>query len=148
MAGASDPVAGKSQFVLDSSVALSWCFPDEKTGNDTRLLASLANGVAFVPSQWFLEISSALIVAERRGRVSATESAEALRLLGGLPIRIDDRSGFPLATDLLVMARQQALFASDAAYLELALRLALPLATGSRRLQTAAEAAGVVLYPA
>src|SRR5687768_2593675 len=121
MAAASDPAAGTSRFVLDSSMALLWCFPDERSGDGEAFLASLAGGEAFVPSLLFLELSNALIVAERRGRVTETEAAGALRLLGGLPIRIDDRWGFPLAANLLGLARQRSLSVYDAACLELAM---------------------------
>jgi predicted nucleic acid-binding protein len=59
---------------------------------------------------------------------------------------VDGRSGLPFAADVLALARQHALSAYDAAYLELALRLSLPLATLDRRLQAAATAAGVAIY--
>jgi predicted nucleic acid-binding protein len=144
MADAPD-ATGSVRFVLDCSVALSWCFPDEAGGGDDPLLASLADGEAVVPPLWFLELSNALRVARRRGRVSEPEVAEAMRLLGALPIRMDERSGFPLATDLLNLSARWNLSAYDAAYLELANRLSLPLATHDRRLQEAAGRAGIAL---
>lgn len=64
MAGASDARNGKDRFVLDCSVALAWCFPDEKTKESQRVLESLKKGTAVVPSLWFLEVSNALLVAD------------------------------------------------------------------------------------
>jgi predicted nucleic acid-binding protein len=98
-----------------------------------------------VPGLWVLEVTNALAVGERRGRLSAGEAAGALRLLARMPIQIDDRAGLPLAADLLALARSHGLSAYDAAYLELALRLSCPLATLDRQLQAAAAAAGVAL---
>jgi predicted nucleic acid-binding protein len=144
MAGGSD-IAARPRFVLDGSVALSWCFPDESTETGRRALESLAEAVVAVPGLWFLEVANALAVGERRGRLSADETTGALRLLARLPIQIDDRTGFPLAADLLALARSHGLSAYDAAYLELARRLSCPLATLDRRLQAAAVAAGIVL---
>jgi predicted nucleic acid-binding protein len=135
------------QFVLDCSAALAWCFPDEADAAGEKLLRALDRGTAVVPGLWFLEVANALAAAERRGRVSRAEADEALRLLSRLPIRADDRSGFTLAADLLALARSRRLSAYDAAYLELAARARLPLATLDRKLRAAATAAGVGLYP-
>lgn len=145
MAAGSD-TRGQKLFVLDCSVALAWCFPDEKTAESQRVLQSLKKGAAVVPSLWFLEVSNALLVAERRGRITAEAAGQALKLLSNLPIEVDERSGFPLSADLLTLAREHDLTAYDAAYLELARRLSLPLATLDRKLQTAARNAGVALH--
>lgn len=141
MVGASEHL--KAQFVLDCSVALSWCFPDERAKASERLLSALAKGVAAVPPLWFLEVSNALLVGESRKRLSSAETAEAMTLLSRLPLEVDDRSGFPLAQDLLSLARRHALSAYDATYLELAQRLKLPLATLDRSLQKAAKSLGI-----
>jgi predicted nucleic acid-binding protein len=147
MAAGSD-IGGGARFVLDCSVALAWCFPDEKTDQSRALLRSLKEGSAVVPSLWFLEVSNAILVGERRGRLSRAMGAQALRLLGRLPIELDDRPGFPLAHDLLALAREHRLSSYDAAYLEVALRLSLPLASLDRHLQAAAKKAGVRLLGA
>jgi predicted nucleic acid-binding protein len=138
MAAGSD-AKGKVRFVLDCSVALAWCFPDEKTKESQRILRSLKKGTAVVPSLWFLEVSNALLVAERRGRITAEVTAQALKVLGKLPIEVDDHSGFPLSAELLAIAREYGLSAYDAAYLELARRLSLPLVTLDKRLQGAVK---------
>lgn len=142
MAGGSDRDS-KGRFVLDCSVALAWCFPDEKTKESQRLLQSLKKGAAVVPPLWFLEVSNALLVAERRGRIVAEVAAQALKLLGKLPIKVDDQSGFPLSAELLAIAREYGLSAYDAAYLELARRLSLPLVTLDKRLQGAVKDTGL-----
>jgi len=147
MAAASD-LRNSRRFVLDGSVAISWCFPDEGKKPAQGFLTGLAQGIAVVPALWWLEVSNALVTGERRKRLLQTETAAALRLLGRLPIEIDDRSGFPLAADTLFLARKWSLTAYDAAYLELALRLSLPLCTLDHDLQKAAKAAGVSLYAA
>jgi predicted nucleic acid-binding protein len=146
MAGASNHIKRKGRFVLDCSVVLSWCFPDERSTNSERFLSMLAKAKTTVPALWFLELSNALIVGERRKRLSSTETTEVLQLLSKLPIEVDERSGFPFAANVLTLARRHGLSAYDAAYLELAQRLALPIATLDRRLQTAAKAAGINLY--
>lgn len=147
MAGAAE-TKGEPRFILDCSVALSWCFPDERGKAAEGLLSLLAGGAVTVPALWFLELSNALAVGERRGRLSGAETTAALRLLGRLPLEVDGRAGFPLAADLLMLARTHRLSAYDAAYLELALRLPAPLATLDRRLRAAAKAAGVAHYGA
>jgi predicted nucleic acid-binding protein len=139
---------GQKRVVLDCSVALSWCFPDEKSTSGQKLLQALADKTVIVPSLWFLEVSNAMIVGERRGRLSRGEVAEALQLLSRLPLEVDDRAGFPLATDLLTISRAHGLSAYDAAYLELALRRSAKLATLDRRLQIAAKAVGVTVHAA
>jgi predicted nucleic acid-binding protein len=145
MAGGSERAGGR-RFVLDCSVALAWCFPDEKTKEGDALLRALKRGAGVVPALWFLEVANALLSGERRGRLPAAVSAEALGLLRRLPIEADDRSGFPLAANLLALARAYRLSAYDAAYLEVAQRLSLPLATFDEDLQAAAKALGVKAY--
>jgi predicted nucleic acid-binding protein len=144
MAASTDAKGGK-RFVLDCSVALSWCFPDEKSKEGDAVLRALNDGTAVVPSLWFLEISNALLAGERRGRLSAEVCDQALKLLSRLPIEADDRSGFALSTDMLALARKHRLSAYDSAYLELAQRLSLPLATFDAELRKAADKTGVAV---
>jgi predicted nucleic acid-binding protein len=138
----------RPRFVLDGSVALSWCFPDEKSRRTQRLLESLRGASVAVPSLWLLEVSNALLSGERRGRLTEAEATEALRLLGRLPVDVDQCWGLPFASDVLAIARQYELTAYDAAYLELARRRKLPLATLDGSLRRAAKRAGVTLYAA
>jgi predicted nucleic acid-binding protein len=91
-----------------------------------------------VPSIWALEVANALLVAERRKRVSQTDSAAAWTSLQKLPIEIDRETGRRAGSDILVLARQQKLSVYDAAYLELAMRKGTPLASLDEPLRAAA----------
>src|SRR5205807_1499618 len=102
------------------------------------VLESLATCEAVVPGLWPYEIANALLVAERRRRSTGDDTAAWLRFLGQLPIIVDSEPVSRVCDVLLGTARSQRLSAYDAAYLELALRLHLPLATLDRRLQAAA----------
>ena len=103
----------------------------------------LADEEAVVPALWQLEVANVLLVAERRGRITEAQATRFLDLLGSLPIRIEQFGGDPMA--ILAAARRHGLSAYDAAYLILAERLALPLATVDEQLRAACRSAGVPL---
>jgi predicted nucleic acid-binding protein len=126
-------------FVLDASVAAAWFFADEDDAAATQAVTRLAEDKALVPALFWFEIRNLLVVGERRGRATVADTARFLAHLDGLPIEED---GSPSSVDLLALARAHALSAYDAAYLELARRRAVPLATLDRRLATAAAAEG------
>ena len=129
-------------FVLDSSVTATWCFPDEEHETAEAAFNLLGDDEAWIPTLWWFEIRNILVVNERRGRIDAAGSAEFLGELGRLSIRID---GNPDGETVLALARKQRLTIYDAAYLELARRLDLPLATLDHALAAAARAEGVAL---
>lgn len=129
--------------VIDASVTLSWCFEDEVDAIAEQTLSALEAGEGLVPSLWRLEIVNGLVVAERRKRLRANQSDHFLQLLAVLPIRVDDQTS---ALAVLDLARKTNLSAYDAAYLELALRRDVPLATRDRVLVAAARKAGVRLF--
>ncbi len=131
-------------FVLDASVALSWCFQDEADAEGDDLLRRLASARANVPGIWPLEITNVLLAAERRRRLTAAESARFLTLLEALPIDVDAHTAARAPREILLLARAHGLSSYDGAYLELAARTGLPLATRDRRLSLAAEALGLV----
>jgi len=135
-------------FILDSSVALAWCFRDEATAASDALLESLPTGRAIVPSLWLVEVANVLVVGERRGRLDPARSAAFLEMIAALPIEIDPSSADRRPAPLMALARAHRLTAYDAAYLDLALRRNLPLATRDTALARAAEAAGAALLPA
>jgi predicted nucleic acid-binding protein len=139
-------MAAKDRFVSDCSVALAWCFPDEKAPYPQSVLDSLTSAEAVVPSVWPLEVANALLVGERRKRCDRANVVAWIALLRALPIRVDDQTTAQAWGDTLGLARTHNLSVYDAAYLELALRLVLPLATLDGRLQTAAAAVGVSRY--
>jgi len=132
--------------VLDASVAIAWCFPGEPT-EDTpyarRVLSMLAAREAWVPEVWPFEIANTLFVSfNRRKRITERQTKEYLELLTALPIRVE-------LGDLWANVRLESralewnLPAYDAAYLELALRKHLPLATSDDHLKKVALAEGI-----
>ncbi|MEH2122738.1 type II toxin-antitoxin system VapC family toxin [Nostoc sp.] len=133
------------QFVLDCSVAISWCLVDENDDYANAILAMMPDSEAFVPGIWSLEIANTLVVAERRNRITQEQSKQAIALLQSLLIQVDPVTDAKALDATLKLARQEALAAYDAAYLELALRLQLPLATLDTRLAEAATRCGVGL---
>lgn len=130
-------------FVLDCSVAMSWVFPDEGTEDTDRLRESLVDGRAFVPALWPIEVANVLLVATRRRRIERAEWPRITRNLGALPIVIDPVSTSRVWDQVLDVAQTHQLSACDAMYLELAMRMRLPLATLDRPLAAGARAAGV-----
>jgi len=133
-------------FVIDASAALAWCFADEATEATNALLTRLrSNEEAVEPAHWPVEIANALIVAARRKRISPEDVRRLLEDLEALPIRIDPPSRSLVRAGVLSLAEQFQLTAYDAAYLELAMRQGLPLATRDQALREASRAAGVVL---
>lgn len=134
------------RLVLDSSVAISWCFADESSPYGDAVLRSLPTAPAIVPSLWTVEIANALLIGERRRRCTQADTVESIHLLRGLPISVDVHSHDRALDAVLEVARSHNLSAYDAAYLELAMRRGLPLATVDRRLRDAAAPVGVPLY--
>jgi predicted nucleic acid-binding protein len=125
--------------VIDASLAAAWHFPDEQSETTAALLRALPGKGAIVPALFWFEIRNLLLMGERRQRTSVREVSLFLARLNRLPIEID-RS--PLSETLMAAARSHGFTAYDAAYLELALRRALPLATLDRRLAAAAGKTG------
>lgn len=138
----------KEDFVLDNSVTMSWCFPDEQDSYAQDVLKALPNTAAAVSSLWSLEVANILLVGERRGRINQADTAMFIGLLEGLPIRIDDGTSEHAMKASLNLARAQNLSVYDAAYLELALRRGLPIATLDAKLKLAASNVGIAVYTA
>ncbi len=134
-----------SDFVLDCSVSISWIFSDEHSNYAEAVLRLLENRQAIVPSIWFLEMANVLLVGERRGRITQAQTAQALLLLDALDILVDHNTENQAFSATLTLGREQGLAAYDAAYLELAMRLQLPLATLDERLAAAANRCGIVV---
>jgi predicted nucleic acid-binding protein len=129
--------------VLDASVSACWAFADEDHPVAAVAFSSLQTEEAVVPALWWFEIRNILIVNERRGRINERETDLFLEALAQFRIRIDRE---PEQNDVLRMARAHALSVYDAAYLELAYREKLPLATLDRRLGEAGRIMGVQLF--
>ncbi|HWU62935.1 MAG TPA: type II toxin-antitoxin system VapC family toxin [Ensifer sp.] len=136
-----------SVFVLDCSVTASWLFKDEANAAADRLVRELETGRAYVPELWHLEVANVLLQGERRGRISRDDILAKLSLLEGLPIEIEGETGSRALKQILSLARRCGLTTYDAAYLELAISLDLPLATLDKALIRAAADAGVKTIP-
>jgi predicted nucleic acid-binding protein len=132
-------------FVLDASFTMSWAFVDEATPLAVRALESLKTVHAVTPALWPFEVTNALLTAERRGRITVAQQADFLERLRLLPITIEHRPAVWLGQQILSLARAHRLSAYDAAYLELAIRYGLPLATIDEDLKAAARTIGVLL---
>lgn len=131
--------------VLDASVALSWCFADESSSESEAILDRLRSERAVVPQHWPVEVTNVLLVAERRNRLNPSQSAAFTQLLEALAIEIDLHTGARVSESWLSLGREYQLSAYDAAYLDLAIRRGMPLATRDQRLREAAANAGVPL---
>lgn len=129
-------------FVIDSSVAAVWALRDEDEPAALAALDRLEDDGAVVPALFWFEIRNVLVISERRNRLTVEDSRAFVRLLADLDLEIDDTR----SEAVLQLARQRRLTAYDAAYLELAGRRGLPLATLDRRLADAAVAEGIALF--
>lgn len=130
-------------FIIDASVALSWCFADEATPTNTALLRKLKTDVAYVPALWSLEIGNVLLSAIKRKRLTLAEATEFLSLLTQLNIEIDADVTQRAMHEIFSLASSEGLTTYDATYLDLAMRRALPLATRDQELIAAAKRVGV-----
>ncbi len=137
------------QFVLDCSVAISWCLPDEVDAYAEAILDRLTSIersiVAVVLSIWSLELANVFLVSERRQRISQEDVATAISLINQLPIKVNSAISPEILNSILEIGRKYNLAAYDAAYLELAIRLDIPLATNDRRLIAASQQANIFL---
>lgn len=130
-------------FVLDASITLAWAFDDERDARALDALERLRGEEAAAASLWPLEVTNGLLAAERRGRIDAADSIRFIHLVRSLPIVVDPVARVRVFEATLALARRHRLTTYDAAYLELAVRLGVPMATLDGDLRTAAVAEGV-----
>ena len=135
-----------SRVVVDASVALAWCFPDESNEDADSVLLKLKGQTIIVPAVWALEIANVLLVGERQKRLKQPEISRFIGLLGGLSVFQDSQTVSESVVNILPLAREYGLSAYDAAYLELAIRHNAPMATLDGSLQKAARKAGVPIF--
>lgn len=133
--------------VVDSSIALTWCFQDEASPETDRLFERVRDDGAIVTGLWHLEVANVLLQAERRGRIGRADVARRLMLISDLPIATDQETTPRAWRETLSLARAENLTAYDAAYLELAERRGLPLMTRDNELGAAAKRLGVTVFP-
>lgn len=135
-----------SSLVIDTSVSMAWCFRDELDAYALGVLEALGAGQALVPQLWPVETANVLALAERNRRLTATDLDRYLGLLGALSILVDSQTADRATTAILAVARRFGLTAYDAAYLELAQRESLPLASRDKALLAACRKAGVEVF--
>ena len=131
--------------VLDSSVTLARVFPDEWTPAVLQVFDDHVVHGAWVPDIWKIELANVLLFSVKKGRMTKNRRDEALSDLQFLPISIDTETGKRAWKETIALADRHQLTVYDATYLELAMRLSLPLATLDRDLRNAAQAEGVAL---
>lgn len=137
-----------ADFVLDNSVAMRWALPDSNRPEvhqyADKVLGRLESGqIALVPGLWHIEAASVLVRAEKKGHVTEAQTGQFLAFVTALGLETDHATA---AAPLAALARARGLTGYDAAYLDLAIRSGLPLATADEDLGRAALAAGVALY--
>ena len=132
--------------VIDASVALAWCFPDEASEYAHGVLVALEGHAILVPALWSVEITNAVLMAERRKRVKQPEIRRFVELLDGLTVIMDSQTVTESVSNILPIAREYGLSAYDAAYLDAAVRYGMPLATLDSALQKADRKAGIEIF--
>jgi len=133
--------------VVDASIALSWLLQDEHRPASDRLFEMVSDEGAVVPSLWRLEIANALQIAVRRNRITGAYRDATIQRLERLPIEVDSETDAQAWGTTLRLSDRHSLTVYDAAYLELALRRGVPLATRDRDLAKAALESGVTVLP-
>jgi len=130
-------------FVVDASVAMTWLFKDKTTPQTAALLGRLASETAVVPAMWHIEVANVIAMAERKKRITPSDAESFVSNLNQLGIEADVEAPQRAFSHLLPLCRAHQLTSYDAAYLELALRRHLPLATLDKQLGNAARKLGV-----
>lgn len=132
-------------FVLDASTTLAWHFEDEAQSSAPTILRLAFDEGVVVPQHWLLEVASALLRGERRDRTAVEDTDAFFSCLGEMPVEMAAVDADRIANVIIPLARTHRLSVYDAAYLELAGRRDLPLATLDRSMAGAARAVGVEL---
>lgn len=136
------------RLIVDASLAIAWVHPGQATPETDRLLAEVGTGTAvIVPALWPVETANVLLVLERRGKLTGDERMTAVEALTSLGVEIDHEMSALAFTRLSQLASELTLSVYDAAYLELALRLGVPLACKDGPLREAARKRNVTVLP-
>lgn len=133
--------------IADISVVLAWLFDEKQTPVALELLNVIESEGLIVPILWWSELENGLLMAERRARRTADECSAFLALVRQLSIRTDDTPRYRLSDDILRLGRTHQLTACDAAYVELAIREAIPLATFDEAIRNCAPQARITVLP-
>jgi predicted nucleic acid-binding protein len=133
--------------VVDASLALSWCFEDERSDDRIAVGHRILIEGATVPELFHVEMANGLLIAERRGRITASLVRQRLQAIAAMPIVRDNETADAAWQSTLSLARAEHLTVYDASYLELALRLGAELATLDDALARAARRRGLTVIP-
>lgn len=132
--------------VVDNSIILSWGLQDEGCRYADALLETIGEWEAIVPSIWPLELTNGLLMAERRKRINPSDVAHFFSILENMPIHLEPQTMTTTMHEILPLARMHGLTTYDASYLDLAMRMGLPIATLDKALRKAARKAKVPLF--
>lgn len=135
-----------TQFVIDNSVVMAWCFEDQTNKYTESVLDRMETAEAFAPGIWPLEVGNVLLIAERKNILSKSDVVRFLSLLQSLPILVEQESSGRMLMEIAALAREHRLSTYDASYLDLAMRRGLPLATQDKALAGAAKKCGISLF--
>lgn len=130
-------------FVVDNSVVIGWCFQSQAMEYSDKVLDMLSDETAHVPGLWVLEFSNILRKSLKAGKIDEARAAQLVDMVGSLPLSIDHAP--VTVADNLRLATKYGLTSYDAAYLELAMRMRMPIAASDGALREAAVRAGVGL---
>ena len=130
--------------VIDSSVTLGFLLKDEQSDFALNVFEAIENAAeTLVPNLWWVETANGLLMAERRKRISQTETSEALQIIQMLGVQTDNETSAQVVHETVSLARQHGLTVYDATYLELTMRRNATLATADKQLEKAARSVGV-----
>lgn len=132
--------------VLDTSATIAFLLDDERNSSTVSLFEKVGASGAIVPTLWAYEVANSLSIAVKRGRISSKNRSESLQNLMKLDIRVDNAEIETVSCDVVSLADLYQLTIYDAAYLELAQRTRVPLATLDDALQRACKASAVQLF--
>lgn len=131
--------------IVDASITMAWCFEDEATPATEEVLDQVVESNALVPSVWRFEVGNALQMAIRRKRITEVFRDDALAKLLAMPITVDPETDAYVWTTALRLSERFGLTLYDAAYVELAQRRNLPLASLDQEMRAAASALNIEL---
>jgi predicted nucleic acid-binding protein len=134
-------------FILDCSVTLSWLLPDERGAETDALADALQRTTAVAPAIWPYEVANALLVAQRRARIGENDLTRVRRALSALPIEVEAVTSEHVLSAISDLGRRFNITSYDAAYVDLAGRRQLPLATLDEQLRKACAALKIEVLP-
>jgi predicted nucleic acid-binding protein len=135
-----------TRIVIDASIALSWCFADERSDSSQKLLENVILNGALVPNLWHLEVCNSLLIGEIKGRITVESIVEQFKNFDELPIEVDLQTSHAAWGTIARIARNYKLTSYDAAYVELAQRHSIALATRDKAMIKAARSLKIPLF--